>query len=73
MPKRKIQRTLEEDKEFQRQRRERKAENQRRYRQNAKIINNISNISVDNKNHIMLSKFLGVKSHSFGVKIHSKQ
>jgi len=42
MPKRKVQRTLEEEKEFHRQRCERKAENQRRRRQITKTIANTS-------------------------------
>jgi len=42
MPKRKVQRTLEEEKEFYRQRCERKAENQRCRRQITKTIANIS-------------------------------
>jgi len=52
MPRRKIQRTIEEEEEFQRRRCERKAENQHRRHQIAKIINNIPK-SVNDKNHII--------------------
>lgn len=38
MPRRKVERSIEEEIEFQQQRRERQAENQRRRRQNAKTI-----------------------------------
>jgi len=42
MPRRKIERTLEEEEEFQQQRREKRAEYQRRHRQITKLTNNIS-------------------------------
>jgi len=48
MPKRRVERTLEEEEEFQRRRLERKAENQRRRREIAKAISNNSNINSTN-------------------------
>lgn len=51
MPRRKIQRTIEEEEEFQRRRCERKAKNQHHRRQVAKVINNIPKL-ID-KNHTL--------------------
>lgn len=52
MPKQKIQRTLKEEKEFQQRRNEKRAENQRRRHQIAKLSNNIPK-SINYKDHII--------------------
>jgi len=56
MPKRKVQRTLEEEKKFHRRHCERKAENQRRHRQITKTIVNTSKTTKKINNTIILGK-----------------
>jgi len=74
MPKRKIQRTLEEEEEFQRQRRERKAVNQHHRHQIAKISNNtLKSITYKNNSICVAGTICGnrIKELNDNVEEHS--